>query len=55
MSIIEWIIVISVALVVLVILYNMFGGKSNAMGYTRGHGHCPNMGACNGCDICEGD
>ena len=55
MPIIGWLVVVLVVLVVSVVVYRAFGGKSNAMGYTRGHGHCPNMGVCNGCDICEED
>ena len=47
---------IFVVLVIAVVIYKIFfGGESNAMGYTRGHGHCPNMGVCDGCDICEED
>jgi len=31
------------------------GAGSGAVGYMRDHGHCPNMGACDGCDVCQED
>ena len=54
MLVIGWILVTLVVLVVAVVIYKIFfGGPNNAMGYNPGQ--CPNMGACEGCDVCEGD
>ena len=56
MTPVEWLVAVIVVLVITIVLYkHFFGGPNNAMGYTRGHGHCPNMGVCNSCDICEED
>ena len=53
----EWIYIGLLVILVLVVLvmYTRRGGASNAMGYTSEHGYCPNMGACDGCDLCEED
>ena len=51
-----WIAVAIVALVISIVIHRcLFGGPNNAMGYTSEHGYCPNMGVCNGCDVCEED
>ena len=52
MTMIEWLIVV----LVLVILLALIRGRApGAVGYTRAHGHCPNMGACDNCNVCEED
>ena len=54
MSVLGWIIVVLVVVTIVIVVSKMlFGGPNNAMGYSPGN--CPNMGACDGCDICEGD
>lgn len=57
-AVIGWLavaLVLVILLVLILVLICRRAGASNAMGYTRGHGFCPNMGACDGCDICEED
>jgi len=52
MSIIGW----SVVILALVVLLALVCRRSpGAVGYTRGHGYCPNMGAYTGCNVCEED
>jgi len=54
--VIGWIIVVLVVLVVIAIGYKVYsGGSVNETVPSRGHGYCPNMGVCDGCDICEED
>ena len=47
--------VMLLATVVILAVLVLSARASGAMGYTRGHGHCHNMGACDKCDICEED
>jgi len=52
MTMIGWFIV---ALVLVTLLVLVCRRSPGAVGYTRGHGYCPNMGACAGCNVCEED
>ena len=42
-AVIGWLIVAIVLVILLVLICRGVSGGSNAMGYTRGHGYCPNM------------
>ena len=56
MSILGWIVIVLVILVLGLVTYLLLGAQDNrAVGYTREHGYCPNMGVCEGCDLCEED
>lgn len=55
MTAIGWFIVALVLVIFLVLVCRRAPSSSGAMGYTQEFGYCPNMGACDGCDICEED
>ena len=54
-AVIGWSVVAFVLVVLLVLICWRASVATGAVGYTRGHGYCPNMGACTDCDICEED
>ena len=52
MTTIGWLVV---ALILVTLLVLVCRRATGVVGYTRGHGHCPNMGTCTDCNVCEED
>jgi len=58
MVIVGLIILVVIAAVLVLVFVGWYVGRDNESEPTvpsRGHGYCPNMGACTDCDVCEED